>query len=99
VGHVFYLGTKYSDPLRAKVKGNDGIPLVVEMGCYGIGVSRVMAAIVETVRRRLFEYNILIYYGEDCWNEDNILIYYGDCWNGYMYFDSKKKIIRMKIIY
>ena len=47
VGHVFYLGQKYSDPMRAAVTDSDGSNKTVEMGCYGIGVSRLPAAIIE----------------------------------------------------
>lgn len=48
VGHVFYLGTKYSDVLNANFKNQEGKILPTEMGCYGIGVSRVLQSIVET---------------------------------------------------
>jgi prolyl-tRNA synthetase len=47
VGHVFYFGTKYSIPLGAYVMGPDGKQVPVEMGSYGIGVSRVVAALIE----------------------------------------------------
>ncbi|MFM2041751.1 MAG: hypothetical protein RLY86_327 [Pseudomonadota bacterium] len=47
VGHIFYFGTKYSAPMGAVVAGPDGQPVTVEMGSYGIGVSRVVAAIIE----------------------------------------------------
>lgn len=47
VGHVFYFGTKYSKPLKAQVIGKDDKPVDVEMGAYGIGVSRLVAAIIE----------------------------------------------------
>lgn len=47
VGHVFYLGTKYSEPMKAKVADKDGGQITVHMGCYGIGVSRVVAAVIE----------------------------------------------------
>ena len=47
VGHVFQLGRKYSAALNAAVLGEDGQPLIVAMGCYGIGVSRVVAAAIE----------------------------------------------------
>ena len=47
VGHIFYFGTKYSKPLGAKVAGPDGNDVLVEMGSYGIGVSRLVAAIIE----------------------------------------------------
>jgi prolyl-tRNA synthetase len=47
VGHTFYLGKKYSTALGAKVVGPDGNQVEVEMGCYGIGVSRCVAAIIE----------------------------------------------------
>jgi len=47
VGHIFQLGTKYSEALGCKVLGDDGKPLVVRMGWYGIGVSRVVASAIE----------------------------------------------------
>lgn len=47
VGHIFQLGKKYSTALNASVLGEDGRPLVMTMGCYGIGVSRVVAAAIE----------------------------------------------------
>ena len=47
VGHIFYFGTKYSDPMQAVVQGADGKPVAVHMGSYGIGPSRVVAAIIE----------------------------------------------------
>ncbi len=47
VGHIFYFGTKYSEPMKAQVQGADGKPVTVHMGSYGIGPSRVVAAIIE----------------------------------------------------
>jgi prolyl-tRNA synthetase len=47
VGHIFYFGTKYSKPLNAKVAGQAGEDAAVEMGSYGIGVSRLVGAIIE----------------------------------------------------
>jgi prolyl-tRNA synthetase len=47
VGHIFYFGTKYSKPMGAEVKGPDGNPVTLEMGSYGIGVSRLVGAIIE----------------------------------------------------
>lgn len=47
VGHVFYLGTKYSDAMGAKVLDENGKEVSMEMGCYGIGVTRMLAAVVE----------------------------------------------------
>jgi prolyl-tRNA synthetase len=47
VGHIFYFGTKYSDPMGAKVMGPDGQEHNVHMGSYGIGPSRLVAAIIE----------------------------------------------------
>jgi prolyl-tRNA synthetase len=48
VGHIFKLGYKYSDALELRVSGPDGKPLKPIMGCYGIGVERAMATIIET---------------------------------------------------
>jgi len=47
VGHIFYFGTNYSAPLGATVTGPDGEEVTVEMGSYGIGVSRLVGAIIE----------------------------------------------------
>ncbi|HKU94854.1 MAG TPA: proline--tRNA ligase [Vineibacter sp.] len=47
VGHIFYFGTKYSAPMNAVVSGPKGEPITVEMGSYGIGVSRLVGAIIE----------------------------------------------------
>ncbi|WJV53081.1 proline--tRNA ligase [Prodigiosinella aquatilis] len=47
VGHIFQLGTKYSEALKATVQGEDGRNQILTMGCYGIGVSRVIAAAIE----------------------------------------------------
>ncbi len=47
VGHIFNFGTKYSEVMDAKVKGPDGIDHEVHMGSYGIGPSRLVAAIIE----------------------------------------------------
>jgi prolyl-tRNA synthetase len=47
VGHIFYFGTKYSEPMRAVVNGPDGKETPVHMGSYGIGPSRLAAAIIE----------------------------------------------------
>jgi prolyl-tRNA synthetase len=47
VGHIFHFGTKYSEPMGAKVQGPDGKEHLVSMGSYGIGPSRVVAAIIE----------------------------------------------------
>ena len=47
VGHIFYFGTKYSEPMKAVVTGPDGSEKPVHMGSYGIGPSRLVAAIIE----------------------------------------------------
>ncbi|GAA3895882.1 proline--tRNA ligase [Gibbsiella dentisursi] len=47
VGHIFQLGTKYSEALKATVQGEDGRNQILTMGCYGIGVTRVVAAAIE----------------------------------------------------
>jgi len=47
VGHIFYFGTKYSEPMKAMVAGPDGVERAVHMGSYGIGPSRLVAAIIE----------------------------------------------------
>ncbi len=47
VGHIFYFGTKYSEAMNAKVAGPEGSPVAFESGSYGIGVSRLVGAIIE----------------------------------------------------
>ena len=47
VGHIFQLGTKYSDSMNANVIGEDGRSVNMNMGCYGIGVTRIIAASIE----------------------------------------------------
>ena len=47
IGHVFYLGTKYSKAMNATFLGEDGKPQPMEMGCYGIGITRLPAAAIE----------------------------------------------------
>ncbi|WP_072396929.1 proline--tRNA ligase [Hyphomicrobium sp. CS1GBMeth3] len=47
VGHIFYFGTKYSEPMGCRVQGPDGQQVTLEMGSYGIGVSRLVGAIIE----------------------------------------------------
>jgi prolyl-tRNA synthetase len=47
VGHVFYLGTKYSKAMNATYLDENGKPQFMEMGCYGIGVTRILGAAIE----------------------------------------------------
>lgn len=47
VGHIFYFGTKYSEPMKASVTGPDGKEITVHMGSYGIGPTRLVPAIIE----------------------------------------------------
>lgn len=47
VGHVFYLGTKYSAAMNATFLDENGKPKLMEMGCYGIGVTRILGAAIE----------------------------------------------------
>jgi prolyl-tRNA synthetase len=47
VGHIFYLGTKYSKAMNATFLDEDGKPKTFEMGCYGIGITRLPAAAIE----------------------------------------------------
>jgi len=47
VGHVFYLGTKYSKAMNATYLDETGKPALFEMGCYGIGVTRILGAAIE----------------------------------------------------
>lgn len=47
VGHVFFLGTVYSEPMKAHFLDEDGKPKPMQMGCYGIGVTRLLGAAIE----------------------------------------------------
>ena len=47
VGHIFFFGTKYSEPMGAKVQGPDGQMITLQMGSYGVGVSRLAGALIE----------------------------------------------------
>lgn len=47
VGHIFQLGTKYSEAMKAIVQGKNGSKQTLTMGCYGIGITRVVAAAIE----------------------------------------------------
>ncbi len=47
VGHIFYFGEKYSKPMKAVIAGSDGVERPAQMGSYGVGVSRLVAAIIE----------------------------------------------------
>jgi prolyl-tRNA synthetase len=47
VGHIFFFGTKYSEPMGARVQGPDGQMVTLQMGSYGVGVSRLAGAIIE----------------------------------------------------
>jgi prolyl-tRNA synthetase len=47
IGHIFYLGTKYSRAMNATFLGDNGKPQFMEMGCYGIGITRLPAAAIE----------------------------------------------------
>ncbi len=47
VGHIFQLGTKYSEAMQAKILDENGKNITMTMGCYGIGVSRIVAAAIE----------------------------------------------------
>ena len=47
VGHIFYFGTKYSEPMGLSVAGRDGVAVTPHMGSYGVGVSRLVGALIE----------------------------------------------------
>ena len=47
VGHIFYFGTKYSEPMGLTVAGRDGSKIIPHMGSYGVGVSRLVGAVIE----------------------------------------------------
>jgi len=47
VGHIFFFGTKYSEPMGCRVQGPDGTLITLQMGSYGVGVSRLVGAIIE----------------------------------------------------
>jgi len=48
VGHIFYFGDKYSKPMKCSVDSKDGKKTFVKMGSYGIGISRLVGAIIES---------------------------------------------------
>ena len=48
VGHIFHFGTKYSNSMKANVLDSDGKEKMVHMGSYGIGISRLVGAIIES---------------------------------------------------
>ncbi len=52
VGQIFYFGTKYSDTMKAVVSGPDGTEKPIHGGSYGVGVSRLVGAIIEACPRR-----------------------------------------------
>jgi len=52
VGHIFFFGTKYSEPMGCRVQGPDGSVVALQMGSYGIGVSRLAGAIIEACHDR-----------------------------------------------
>ena len=47
VGHVFQLGTRYSEDMKATFLDENGKPQLLQMGCYGIGVTRILGAAIE----------------------------------------------------
>jgi prolyl-tRNA synthetase len=47
IGHIFFLGTKYSEPMNATFLDENGKPQLMQMGCYGIGITRLPAAAIE----------------------------------------------------
>ena len=47
IGHIFFFGTKYSEPMGCRVQGPDGDMVALQMGSYGVGVSRLVGAIIE----------------------------------------------------
>jgi prolyl-tRNA synthetase len=47
VGHIFFFGTKYSEPMGCRVQGPDGKLMTLQMGSYGVGVSRLVGAVIE----------------------------------------------------
>lgn len=49
IGHTFLLGDKYSKPLNAVYLAQNGTPVNLQMGCYGLGVSRILAATIEVL--------------------------------------------------
>lgn len=49
MGHTFYLGNKYSKPLRAHYLSQKGKPEILQMGSYGLGLSRIVAASLEVL--------------------------------------------------
>jgi prolyl-tRNA synthetase len=52
VGHIFKLGLKYSEPMGLRVLNADGREVVPQMGSYGIGIERILCAVIETLHDR-----------------------------------------------
>lgn len=83
VGHTFYLGTRYSEPLDADVSSVDSAPVPMQMGCHGIGVSRMIAAIAAILRderglnwpRAVAPFEAIVIPGPAATDEDTVRVY------------------------
>lgn len=83
LGHTFHLGTRYSEPLDAKVRLRENVSVPMQMGCHGIGVSRIIGAIADHLAdkkglnwpRAICPYEVVVIGGRHTSGEDVNLVY------------------------
>ncbi|KAH8645484.1 hypothetical protein BX600DRAFT_485070 [Xylariales sp. PMI_506] len=83
LGHTFHLGTRYSEPLGAKVHNEDNTPVPLQMGCHGIGVSRIIAAVAGHLAdskglnwpRAIAPYEVAVIFGPNIGEADTHAVY------------------------
>ncbi|KAH8199916.1 hypothetical protein TruAng_005912 [Truncatella angustata] len=83
LGHTFHLGTRYSEPLNAKVRLRENVIVPMQMGCHGIGVSRIIGAVADHLAdtkglnwpRAIAPYEVVVIPGRNTKDEDVDLVY------------------------
>lgn len=83
LGHTFHLGTRYSEPLGAKVQLPENVMVPMQMGCHGIGVSRIIGAVADHLSdkrglnwpRAIAPYEVVVIPGRTTKDEDGSLVY------------------------
>ncbi|KAF7535413.1 hypothetical protein G7054_g5383 [Neopestalotiopsis clavispora] len=83
LGHTFHLGTRYSAPLDAKVRLRENVIVPIQMGCHGIGVSRIVGAVADHLAdkkglnwpRAIAPYEVVVIPGRNTKDEDGALVY------------------------
>jgi prolyl-tRNA synthetase len=83
LGHTFHLGTRYSEPLNAKVRLRENVIVPMQMGCHGIGVSRIIGAVADLLAdkrglnwpRAMAPYEVIVIPGRQANEEDADLVY------------------------